>query len=265
MVTQALSTDLDVIAITDHDTIAGMEEAQAAAEGTHLQIVTGVEISTLFNGRECHLLAYSFRDTPLIRRLLTAQKQKRTWRAQGIIRKLNSLGFDITFDEVLGEAGWAPVGRPHIARVMISKGYAATNREVFLRYLGNASSAYHDIDYPDIAGVIKTVHQSGGITVLAHPGNAYNFIEIKELKEAGLDGIECYHSSHNEVHRRRYLTYCESHGLMATGGSDFHGTVADYYRFGVLHILLEADSPLLANATGEIHKQHAQLSKTLCK
>ncbi len=263
--TQALQTDLDVIAITDHDTIAGVEEARIAAEDTRLRVVTGVEISTIFNGRECHLLAYAFRDTELMKRLLADQKRKRIQRARSIIGKLNALGFDLSYDEVVGEAGRAPIGRPHIARVMIGKGYAADNQEVFLRYLGNTSSAYHMIDYPDVADVIESVHKAGGIAILAHPGNNYNFIEIKELKESGLDGIECYHSSHNEAHKRRYLTYCESHGLIPTGGSDFHGSVQDYYQFGVLHIPLEPDSPLLVNTVDGNAGQHETYSKTLCK
>lgn len=265
VVVQALQTDLDVIAITDHDTIAGVDEARAAAKGTQLRVVEGVEISTLFEGRECHLLAYAFRDADLLSRLLREQKQKRVRRARSIIGKLNGMGFDITYDEVLGEAGRAPIGRPHIARVMISKGYAADTNEVFLRYLGNDSGAYHKINYPDVTDVIGHVHKAGGLAILAHPGNSYNFIEIKQLKDAGLDGIECYHSSHNALHKRRYLTYCQSHDMIATGGSDFHGTVQDYYHFGGLHITLEPDSPLLKNSNNGACGETETHLQTLCK
>ncbi len=265
VVSQALETDLDIIAITDHDTIAGIDEARAAADGTRLRVITGVEISTLYQDRECHLLAYAFRDTALMKRLLSDQKQKRVRRARIIIEKLNVMGFDLTYDDVLGEAGRAPIGRPHIARVMIRKGYAADTQEVFLRYLSNEAGAYYKIDYPDVADVIESVHQAGGIAILAHPGNSYNFIEIKELKDSGLDGLECYHSSHTEAHKRRYLTYCQSHGLVATGGSDFHGTVQDYFHFGVLHIPLDPDSPLLDNAEFGKSGQQETYSKTLCK
>ncbi len=248
VVTRALETDLDVIAITDHDTVAGVDEAQEAASGTRLRVIRGVEISTLFEGRECHLLAYAFEDAGLISELLSNQKNRRIQRARSIISNLNRLGFDITYDEVRGEAGRASIGRPHIARVMIKKGYASDTQEVFFRYLGNGSSAYHKIDYPDAIKVIDKVHQARGLAVLAHPGSTYNFIEIKKLKDAGIDGIECYHPSHNSVHRRRYLTYCNNYGLIATGGSDFHGTVQSYYNFGVLHIELQTESPLLRSA-----------------
>ncbi len=245
VVIRALKTDLDVIAITDHDTIAGFEEAQEAANGTRLRVIRGVEISTLFEGRECHLLAYAFRDAELILDLLSNQKNRRIQRARSIISNLNRLGFEITYDEVRGEAGRASIGRPHIARVMIKKGYASDTHEVFFRYLGNGSSAYHKIDYPDVMTVIDKIHQADGFAVLAHPGSTYNFIEIKQLKDAGIDGIECWHPSHNSVHRRRYLTYCNNYDLIATGGSDFHGTVQDYFNLGVLHMELQTDSPLL--------------------
>ncbi len=265
VVVQALQTDLDVIAITDHDTIAGVEEARAAAKGTQLRVVEGVEISTLFQNRECHLLAYAFRDADLLAHLLRDQKKKRVQRARCIIGKLNGMGFDITYDEVLGESGRAPIGRPHIARVMIRKGYAADTQEVFFRYLGNDSSAYYKIDYPEVTDVIDCVHKAGGIAILAHPGSSYNFIEIKQLKDAGLDGLECFHSSHNAVHRRRYLTYCQSHDMVATGGSDFHGTVQDYYHFGGLHITLEPDSPLLENSGNSLCDKPETQLQTLCK
>ncbi len=265
VVSQALETDLDIIAITDHDTLAGIEEARRAAEGTRLRVVAGVEISTLYQGRECHMLAYAFEDATLLDKLLADQKKRRRDRARNIIRKLNAMGFNINYDEVLGEAGRASIGRPHIARVMIKKGYAADTQEVFVRYLGNESGAYHKVDYPDAADVIDNIHLAGGIAILAHPGNAYNFIEIKELKESGLDGLECYHSSHTSVHKRRYLTYCESHGLIATGGSDFHGPVQDYYQFGVLHIPLEPDSPLLRYSSNGVHDQTETYPQTLCK
>ncbi len=252
VIAQAVERRLDVIAITDHDTIAGVDEARTVARNEQLLVIQGVEISTLFEGRECHLLAYAFEDTGIMQKLLGKQKTRRVERAKSIILNLNKLGFDISYDDVLGEAGRASIGRPHIARVMVRKGYAADHQEVFFRYLGNRSSAYHQIDYPDIATAIDLVHQAGGYTVLAHPGNSYNFIELKMLKEFGLDGIECYHPSHNAANQRRYLEYCRNYDLMITGGSDFHGTVSDFYQLGVIHCTLEIDSPLLITSEQDV-------------
>lgn len=240
----ALERKLDVIAITDHDTIAGHSEAFAAAEGSDLRIVRGVEISTMFNGREAHLLAYSFQDEEIIHQLLRSQKEKRIERAKSIITRLKKLGFDISYDEVRAEAGRATIGRPHIARVLVRKKYAADNNEVFIRYLSDRSCAYEKMDYPDIVHVIKLIHLSGGFAVIAHPSRSYNFIEIKYLKDSGLDGIECLHPSHNLAAKRRYQTYCDNYGLIATGGSDFHGSTHDMYHFGAFYLPMQPESPL---------------------
>ena len=240
----AIEKKLDVIALTDHDTIAGHNEAFSAAEGSSLRIIKGVEISTLFDGREAHLLAYSFQDEEIIQKLLRSQKAKRIERAKSIVSRLNKLGFDISYEEVRAEAGSATIGRPHIARVLVRKRYAADNSEVFIRYLGDRSCAYEKMDYPDIVDVMRLVHLAGGFAVLAHPANLYNFIEIKFLKDSGLDGIECLHPSHNSASKRRYQAYCNNYDLIATGGSDFHGSTHDIYHFGAFYLSLLPDSPL---------------------
>ncbi|MDI6401730.1 PHP domain-containing protein [Balneolaceae bacterium ANBcel3] len=252
VVDEALSRGIDVIAITDHDTITGVSIARKHAKGTGLQVIQGVEISTLFNGRECHLLAYAFEDDEVISKLLGDQKKRRIMRAREIIKNLNKMGFDITWDDVIGEAGLSSVGRPHIARVLIKKGYAADIQEAFFRYLGNQSSAYHKIDYPLTEEAISYVHQAGGFAVLAHPGNHYTYIDLKNMMDAGLDGIECYHPSHNSSHQKKYLEYCENYGLMITGGSDFHGKPSDYYHLGVIHCKIDPEHPFLQKQGAEV-------------
>ncbi|MEX0679867.1 MAG: PHP domain-containing protein [Balneolales bacterium] len=244
-VSLASERKLDVIAITDHDTISGVEEAKMASKEYGITVIRGAEISTLFEGREAHLLAYGFEDSGIMQRLFSYQKNRRRQRAKVIIANLNKLGFDITYDEVLGEAGSGTIGRPHIARVMIRKGFAVDTRDVFFRYLGNHSKAYHRIDYPDISEAIDKVHQAGGCAVLAHPADNYNFIELRRLKDYGLDGIECYHPSHSVDYQRRYMDYCHINDLIVTGGSDFHGKVQDFYHLGVVYVKLGTDSPLL--------------------
>lgn len=241
----AAQTDLDVIAITDHDTIDGYLEALDAARQTSLQVLRGVEISTVFAGRECHLLAYGFEDNDAMNRLLRRQKSRRSERARAILASLARLGFELDFEEVRAEAGRAPIGRPHIARILVKKGYVATIREAFLRYLGKREIAMQVPAYPETTEVVQLVHNAGGVAVLAHPAGRYNFIEIKHLKDNGLDGIECYHPSHNSAHRQRYMEYCSDHELLATGGSDFHGNVHDYYNLGVVLCRLEPDSPIV--------------------
>ena len=241
----AAQTDLDVIAITDHDTTDGYQEALVAAGQTALQVLRGVEISTVFAGRECHLLAYGFDNNEAMMHLLSRQKTRRNERAMAIIASLARLGFALDFEEVRAEAGRAPIGRPHIARILVKKGYVATTREAFLRYLGKREYAMQTPGYPETTEVVQVVHNAGGVAVLAHPAGRYNFIEIKHLKDHGLNGIECYHPSHNSSHRHRYLEYCNNHGLLATGGSDFHGNVHDYYNLGVVQCQIAPDSPFL--------------------
>lgn len=243
----AAQTDLDVIAITDHDTTDGYPEAFEAAQKTSLKVLRGVEISTLFAGRECHLLAYGFDDDLALTRLLRRQKSRRSERARTILASLARLGFELDFEDVRAEAGSAPIGRPHIARMLVKKGYVATNQEAFLRYLGKPEFAMHTPGYPETTEVIQVVHNAGGVAVLAHPAGRYNFIQIKYLKDHGLDGIECYHPSHNSSHRQRYLEYCNSHDLLVTGGSDFHGNVHDYYNLGGVQCQIAADSPIVQN------------------
>lgn len=265
VVALAVERRLDAIAITDHDSFSGVNEAEHAARNENLEIIRGAEVSTLFEGRECHLLAYAFDDAELMQKLLGTQKTKRVVRAKAIIKKLNRLGFDITFDEVIGEAGTASIGRPHIARILVKKGYAADHRDAFIRYLGNTAGAYHKIDYPDVSEAIECVKAAGGYSVLAHPASNYNFIELKQLKDLGLDGVECFHPSHNSYHQRRYLEYCDASDLMATGGSDFHGTIADYYHFGVIHCNLEPDNGCLKRSAATDYSKTGTHSEMLCK
>lgn len=246
VVQSAVNSSLDAIAITDHDTIAGIQEAKKKAMETGVQVITGVEISTLFQNKECHLLAYAFEeeDAGLVG-LLKLQKKRRIQRVQNIISRLNEKGIDISFNEIFGEAGQAVIGRPHIARVLIKKGYVADVKEAFFRYLGNHAYAYQIINYPDTADVISLIRAAGGYSILAHPGSQFNFIDLKELKDKGIDGIECYHPSNTKNQQRRFIDYCTNYGLIATGGSDFHGSLDDISHLGRYFIELDPESPLL--------------------
>ncbi len=265
IVSHALERKLDVIAITDHDTTAGVAEAIKAAEDTPLRVIQGAEISTLFEGRECHLLAYAFEDNSILQEFFRDQKQRRRERAKAIVANLNKIGFDLSYDEVRGEAGSASIGRPHIARVMIKKGYASDMREVFLRYLSNGASACHHVEYPGIYEAMRMIHRAGGYAVLAHPADSVTFIDIKKLKDNGMDGIECYHPSHNTYHQRRYVSCCENYNLMATGGSDFHGSARDFYHLGVIYRNLEPESPLLKASDGLRSGKTVNYSEMACK
>lgn len=238
VVNAARKLNLSVIALTDHDTIQGVKPAQKAARELELEVLPGIEITTDFNGRECHLLAYNFDTTnEKLNELLSTNKNARVERAKWIIGQLGQKGLELDIEEVLAEAGGKNVGRPHIAEILRKKGYIASAREAFIRYLSDEALGPIQSNYLLIEDVIEIVKQAGGVTILAHPGRLYSLHELSQLVEAGIDGLEMIHPSHNYELQKEMEAFAEEHNLITTGGSDFHGRVKSYYRhFGVLTI-----------------------------
>ncbi len=225
VVEEAATRNLGTISITDHDTIKGMEEACAAAEKAGIELIPGVEITADFNGRECHLLMYGFSpEDKIVRKFLREQQKIRVYRARRIVGNLNRLGFDISFDEVLARAGMAAsIARPHIASVMVEKGYAGNTREVFMRYLGNDRPAYFKCEYQPVAEIAGLAQQAGGVLILAHPGFCYSDGDLETMLNAGIDGVEYVHPSHPYQLQKKYYEWAVKHDLLVSGGSDYHG------------------------------------------
>jgi hypothetical protein len=235
---------LAAFALTDHDTTAGLEEARKAAEELGIGFIPGVELSAdpdVFNTGESigtlHLLGYAI--APRNKGLLDLCEQLRKVRAQrnpAILAKLNGLGVRITVDEVIAAAtleqstgDQAVIGRPHIARVLIEKGYVRTMHEAFQKYLGMQGAAYVRKDRLKAQRAIDAIHQAGGVAVLAHPVQLKLDEESLEhtlaaLVDLGLDGIEVLHSDHEPVDVERFTTLAERFNLLTTGGSDYHGS-----------------------------------------
>lgn len=238
IVESAVGHNLEIIAITDHDTIAGLRKAREAARDTDLQIISGVEITADFKGREAHLLAYCFEmDNPDIQRLFISHKKARTKRGEWILSELRKQGLDITLDEVKAEANGSNLGRPHIAAVLVNKGYVASFKEAFIRYLSNESLGPINNDYYSAKEVIEIVKGAGGAVVVAHPGLMYSKDELLEFVDAGVDGIEVLHPSHDYKVQKEMKEFAEYHQLLETGGSDFHGGLTEYQKyFGVITI-----------------------------
>ena len=241
IVESAIKHRLDIIAITDHDTISGVAEAREAAEGTGLEIVSGVEITSDFKGKEAHLLAYCFdTEDSGINKLLSGHKKARVKRGEWIIGQLKNEGLDLDINEVKAEANGSNVGRPHIAAVLVDKGYVASFKEAFIRYLSNEALGPIQNDYYSVEEVIETVQAAGGATIVAHPGLMYSMEELSIFKEMGIDGIEVMHPSHNYELQKKMQDFAEDNLLLKTGGSDFHGGDRDYQKyFGVLTINTE--------------------------
>ncbi len=215
---------MSAVAITDHDTFEGYHEARELAESEGVELVPGVEITTVYNNRECHLLAYYFDpDSEHFSRFVLRQRFNRKERIKGIIDKLQKQGLDVDYNEVWAQANGANIGRPHVAQVLIDKGYVGNYPEAFMRYLSEEQLGGIESGYPAVNKAIQMVKEVGGAAILAHPSKFYTNTELDELINMGLDGIECIHPSHNWDLQLRYSKLCESRSLLKTGGSDYHG------------------------------------------
>lgn len=239
IVKSARKHKLKVISITDHDTIRGYRKAREVARTyDDIRVLPGVEITADFNGSECHLLAYCFDpDHSAVRKLLVQHYYSRLERGKWIINQLSKEGFELDIEEVKAEANGGNIGRPHIAAVLVEKGYVASFKEAFIRYLSDDSLGKIYNEYNSYHEVIRIIKSAGGAIIIAHPGNLYGENELEELVEAGVDGIEFIHPSHDYSTQKRIEEFAKKHNLLVTGGSDFHGGNQEYQKFfGVVTI-----------------------------
>ncbi|MBD2427161.1 PHP domain-containing protein [Phormidium sp. FACHB-1136] len=228
LVKEATTAGVKALAITDHDTLAGWDEAFSAA-GDVLEIVPGVELSTTENGRSLHVLGfYPNRDAldPALQERLEVRRE----RAAAMVERLAELGLPITLPAMEGNR--AP-GRPHLAAAMVSAGYATSMDEVFDRWLGDHGPAYVPYAEFSAADGIRLLRDCGAVPVWAHPylfrGGTVETV-LPRLVEAGLMGLEVYHPSHSPSDVRRLEAFCQRYGLVMTGGSDYHGPSPDRQR-----------------------------------
>lgn len=215
---------LKAIGITDHDTINGIRSAEAASTKYGVEVVPGIELSTLYKEEEIHILGY-FIDYKAGWFLETLEKiqNSRYERAANIVDRLKKVDVDITLDQVRSIAGSGAIGRPHIARAMIDKGYISNIKEAFQKYIGKGGPAYVERYKLSSREAIEIINKLGGIPVLAHPGLIMNKTYISEIVSLGIEGIEAYHSKHDEETVRNTLTIARAEKLLITGGSDCHG------------------------------------------
>ena len=228
IVSMAVSIGLDAVAITDHDTLSGIPEAIRAGEERGLHTIAGVEISAIFNPGTMHILGY-FQTCPKgLEKDLEYVQLARRKRFPQIIEKLNALGFTITTDDVAVIAGDAQIGRPHIAKALISKGYVPDFKTAFSHYLAKGKSAYVDKEKLTANDALSLILDYGGLPVLAHPFTlelkAYELKRLVEkLKKKGLMGMEIYYPEHSKAQKKLYASIAKDLDLFATGGSDYHG------------------------------------------
>lgn len=236
VVRAAKAASLAAIALTDHDTVAGLDEARQAGAELDVRIVNGVELSAVEGENESHLLGLHLRDTAALDRGLAELREMRGRRAARIVELLQSQGVQVTFDDVLHQAGTGAIGRPHVARALVADGWAVDVRDAFDRYLGAGRPAYVAKDQLGMRDAIAMVHAAGGIAVLAHPGPAATRERLEALLALGLDGVEVRHPGHSPQDTARIRTLAEQLGLLPSGGSDWHGASDGPRTIGMMHV-----------------------------
>ena len=227
LVSRAYEAGIRTMSVTDHDTMAGVPGAAAAAAERGMTFVPGIEITSVHGGKDVHVLAYFLPElSEKLRDLLAEQRRNRLERARLIAERLAAAGAPIDMDALM-EAGAALGGkslaRPQIAQALIAAGHAGSVAEAFDRYLSEDGPAYVPHRGASPAEVVDLIGQAGGVSSLAHPGYTKKDEVIPDLVAAGLAAIEAYHSSHDGEMVNRYLGVARKYSLAVTGGSDFHG------------------------------------------
>lgn len=238
----AAKKELDGIAITDHDTTLGIDRAiERSKIYKDIQVIPGIEFSCIYNTEEIHILGYfiDYKSPDLVQLTDNLILERRN-RGYKIIDRLNTLGINITIDDVKKFSGENNIGRPHIARALIEKGWVHNIDEAFNKYLEMGKAAYIERYKLSIEDAIDIIHKSKGIAVIAHPGLIKNKDIIYHCIKIGIDGIETVHSKHSKKEIEFYTKLANEHNLINTGGSDCHGELIDGdYMLGKYYIYLD--------------------------
>jgi 3',5'-nucleoside bisphosphate phosphatase len=236
VVKAAKSAGLAALALTDHDTLAGIPDARDAGAQLGLRIVPGVELSAVEGNVETHILGLHLTDLAELEHRLVGLREMRVTRAARIVERLNALGIPVTFEAVLHEASGGAVGRPHVARALIAGGWATDFREAFDKYLGNGKTAFVAKDHLPLAEAIALIHRAGGLAILAHPGSQGTRERIAPLVAVGLDGLEILHPSHSWEDSQRLDALATELDLVRSGGSDWHGAPDGARSLGMMRV-----------------------------
>ena len=230
LVARAKSAGVDTLAVTDHDTVAGCDDAAAACAAAGIAFVAGIEITAFHEGEDVHVLGYFFDiGSPALHAFLAQQRERRLTRIRAMLDRLAALGMPLDAERILlpGLADSSKaIGRPALARALVAAGHAMSTNDAFARWLSRGKPAFVPRDAAPPAEVITRIHDAGGIASLAHPGVLEHDDWIRSLRDGGLDAIEAYHSDHDDAATARYLRLADQMGLAVSGGSDFHADEA---------------------------------------
>lgn len=227
VVARAREAGLTAIALTDHDTLAGVPSARAAGESFGITVVSGCEFSTAAPWGEMHVLGYFLpAGSDRLETFLARCRADRIRRGQAMVARVRALGIPLEFQEVLDQAGGGAVGRPHVARALVQAGAARSVQNAFDRFLGRGRPAYVDKVLPTFREVAELVHSIGGVVSAAHLKDRGTRPLLQKLQSEGLDAVETRHPSHDADTRARLTDLALELGLGRSGGSDWHGDAA---------------------------------------
>jgi len=221
----AVAAKIDVLAVTDHDTIDGIAAArEAAKQFPTLKLVPGIEITCWVNQTEIHVLGLGLNPAaPGLVDWLSRLIQERVDRLLRMRDQLAAIGIELDVSALLAPGRVGSVGRPHIARLLVSGGHAKDNEDAFKRFLVAGRPGHVERLKLSAADAIRRIHEAGGVAIQAHPGQMGKDEDLPQLLKWGLDGLEVFHPDHTPQMRHRYANFVSDHDLIATGGSDFHG------------------------------------------
>lgn len=251
VVDAAAAVGLSAIALTDHDTLDGLDAAMQRGHELNVRVIAGCELSAHQGNTEIHLLALHIADRAAMQHRLTEFRQQRVERAKRMVEKLNAARIPLSFDDVLREANGGAVGRPHVARALVARGYVVDLRMAFDKYLATGRTAYVAKPRLDAADAIAIAHDAGALAIWAHPARDGVRAAVTALVADGLDGIEVRHPSHSPDDVQRLSAMADDLGLVRSGGSDWHGATDGYRTLGSMHIpmaWLEAQEATLATS-----------------
>lgn len=221
----ARTKGMSALALCDHDSLEGFRELEAAARLAGLEVLSGVELSCEYGGRDLHVLGYGVDpDSATLTRLLREFREARERRGVSIVEKLAAQGVHIDLEKVLAKAGGGSLGRPHIAAALLEAGYVADIPQAFAKYIGEGCPAYVEKYKMSPSQAVAAIHAAAGLAFVAHPGYYMEDWEaFLALLDAGFDGVEVFHPYHIPPVTARLLSLARDRGLLISGGSDFHG------------------------------------------
>jgi predicted metal-dependent phosphoesterase TrpH len=248
VVSLAVEAGLTHLAVTDHDTVAGLAEAETEADRAGIGFIPGLELSVEYDSQDLHLLAYWIdRSDPGLNELLREVGRLRKQRARQIVASLHRLGVALRYEQVERCAdGSMTIGRPHVARALVEDGWVCSIPEAFARYLRVGAPAYVAKGAQDPVKALRILREAGGVPVLAHPGTYRLDGSFRLLLEGGLQGIEAEHPAHTPQQAEAFRRLAKRHGLVATGGSDFHGGEISEFKIGSRSVPVEVLENLAA-------------------